>query len=134
MPSVASRLFHQPGSWAGTAWFLKVGEKQSNLARLGYLLVNFVPQRKNIWRGREGVKIIHMEIPKAKVLRLPFSREHFSFCEGFGRFSNFYYFYSLAPGEKTEQIIIAGIFLCLVSFVKVPIHGTCGIYNPTACV
>lgn len=71
-----------------------------------------------------------MEIPKAKLLRLPFSRKHyFSFCRGVGRFSHFFYFYSLATppptpggGEKIEQIITASIFSCLVSFSKVPNH------------
>lgn len=77
MSSLGSRLCYHPVSWAGTVLLLKVGGKETNTARLGYSLVNFVPQRTNTWRGREGVKIIQMEIPKVKLLRLPFSRKPF---------------------------------------------------------
>lgn len=44
------------------------------LVGLNPIYAHFIPQWKNIWGGREGVKTIPNDIPKAKLLKLSFEK------------------------------------------------------------
>lgn len=81
------------------------GWQKINGHKLGYVS-SFLNTFCSPIAGEEGKESRSslMEIPKAKLLKLPFSRKHLLFYKGVRKLSNFYWFYSSASEDQTEQI------------------------------